>query len=133
MKKHKLWFGFLEAGSKSSPVVIDRSMEMGDGNTLLIYNHNKKEVLKYVRELVEPKLRELTAQEKKLEASLKKGFSESLKTIKFNIPKALNIPEKEIPKPTNDTIPEVAELDVKELDDDADDDDVDDDWKDSDD
>jgi hypothetical protein len=129
-KKNKLWYGFLEAGSKSGPVAIDRGMETGDGKTLFIYNHNKKEILKYVRELVEPKLRELNAQEKALEASLKKGFTESLKTIGFKIPKALSIPEKEIPTPQKEPVPEMAELEMSGLDDGDDDDD---DWKDTDD
>ena len=129
MAKQKLWFGFLEAGSKSSPVVIDRSMGGADGNTLFAYNHNKKEIKRYVRDLIEPKLRELTAEEKKLEASLKKGFSASLKNGNFKAPKSLNIPEKESSAPKPDKIlPEVA-LEVDGLADD----DVDDDWIDSDD
>lgn len=129
MSKHKLWCGFLEAGNKSSPVVIDRNMDTGNQNTVFIYNHNKKEILKYMRELVEPKLRELTDQEKTLENSLKKGFKESLATIKFNVSKVLNIPEKITPSPKDEAKPEMAEFDIKGLDDD----DADDDWKDSDD
>jgi len=118
MKKRKFWYGFLEAGSKSSPVVIDRNMETGDKNTVFIYNHNKGEILKYVRELAEPKLRELTAQEKELEAPLKKGFKNSLNTIKYKVPKALVIPEKGTPSPKEDAVPEVIELEIKGLDDD---------------
>ena len=129
MKKHKLWYGFLEAGSKSGPVVIDRNMETGDGNTIFIYNHNKGEILKYVRELVEPKLRELSVKEKQLEISLKKGFMASLDTVKFKLPKALNIPEKGIPETKEDTSSNDTELATAGLDDD----DVDLDWDDSDD
>jgi len=109
-------------------VVIDRSMETENGSTVFVYNHNKKEILKYVRELVEPKLRELTAQEKKLESELKKGFSEALKTIKFKTTKSLSIPEKEIPNPKAEKAP-AAVLEVEGLDDDLEDDD----WEDSDD
>ena len=126
MSKHKLWYGFLEAGEKSSPVAIDRNMETGDKKTVYIYNHNKKEILKYVRELAEPKLRELTAEEKQLEGSMKKGFSESLDNIKFKVSKALNIPEKETPRPKDDAIPETADLEIKGLDDDDAYDDLDD-------
>ena len=148
MSKHKLWYGFLEAGEKSSPVAIDRNMETGDKKTVYIYNHNKKEILKYVRELAEPKLRELTiklgaaneamadklgksvesltAEEKQLEGSMKKGFSESLNNIKFKVSKALNIPEKEAPRPKDDAIPETADLEIKGLDDDDAYDDLDD-------
>jgi hypothetical protein len=126
MSKHKLWYGFLEAGEKSSPVAIDRNMETGDKKTVYIYNHKKQEILKYVRELAEPKLRELTAEEKQLEGSLKKGFTESLDTIKFKVPKALNIPDKAIPSPKNEKISETADLEIKGLDDDDDDDAYDD-------
>lgn len=129
MTKQKLWFGFLEAGNKSSPVVIDRNLDTGNKNTIFVYNHNKQEILQYVRELVEPKLRELTAQEKELESALKKGFSEALKTIKYKTAKALNIPEKSPPKPEPDKTPAVSVLAIDGLDDD----DVDDDWEDSDD
>lgn len=131
MSKSKLWYGFLEAGSKSGPVAIDHNMATGDGNTMFIYNHNKKEILKYVRELVEPKLRELTAQEKELVGSMRKGFRESLKMSGFKIPKALNIPEKAPPNPKADPTPEVAELEFSVLVDDDDDDGGD--WKDTDD
>ena len=118
MSKNKLWYGFLEAGSKSSPVAIDRNMETGDGNTVFIYNHNKKEMLKYVRELVEPKLRELTAKEKELESALKKGFTESLNTIRFKVPKAQNIPEKTISNTKDETSSDAVELEIKGLDED---------------
>jgi hypothetical protein len=129
MSKYKLWYGVLEAGEKSSPVVIDRNMDTGDKNTVFMYNHNKQEILKYVRELAEPKLRELSDQEKLLESSLKKGFMAALETIKFKVPKALNIPEKKAPSSKDDPMPETAELEITGLDDDAEDDD----WKDSDD
>lgn len=131
MSKSKLWYGFLEAGSKSGPVAIDHGMATGDGKTMFIYNHNKKEILKYVRELVEPKLRELTAQEKALENSMRKGFRESLKTSGFKIPKALNIPDKAPPTPKADPTPEIPELELSGVDDDDDDSDLD--WKDNDD
>ena len=98
-------------------MAIDRNLDTGELNTVFVYNHNKQEILKYVRELVEPKLRELSAQEKNLEASLKKGFKESLKTIKHKIPKAPNKPEKDIPAPKEDTIPKIPEMEMSELDD----------------
>jgi len=120
MSKNKLWYGFLEAGSKSSPVAIDRSMETGERNSLFIYNHNRKEILKYTRDVVEPKLRELTAGEKELETGLKKGFSESLKTFKYKVSKisdastsAKTSSAAKVVKP-----PEEPEVDISGLDDD---------------
>ena len=117
MRKNKLWYGVLEAGKKSCPVAIDRNLDTGDVNTVFVYNHNRKEILKYVRELVEPKLRELSAKEKKLEASLKKGFTESLKTIKYKVAKPLKTPEKDIPAPKVIAETEGTEVITSELDD----------------
>jgi len=97
MKKQKLWYGYLEAGKKSSPVVIDRNMDTGENHTVFIYNHNKKEILKYVRDMVDPKLRELTAKEKELESSMKKGFTASLKTMKYALPKSFDAPAAKAP------------------------------------
>jgi len=90
MAKQKLWYGYLEAGKKSSPVIIDHNMDTGEPNTVFVYNHNKKEILKYVRDLVEPKLRELNDKEKKQETTMKKGFTESLKNMKYKVPKSFD-------------------------------------------
>jgi hypothetical protein len=118
MSKQKLWYGFLEAGRKSSPVIIDHSMDTGEKHTLFIYNHNRQEILKYVRELAEPKLRELTAKEKELEASLKKGFAEALKIFKTPIAKTFDSPAKSKPSPKVDTPKEEPEVEISGLDDD---------------
>jgi hypothetical protein len=90
MSKRKLWYGYLEAGKKSSPVIIDRNMDTGEKDTLFIYNHNKQQINKYVRELVEPKLRELTAKEKEMESTLKKGFTAALKTMTHKVSKSFD-------------------------------------------
>jgi hypothetical protein len=118
MSKQKLWYGFLEAGKKSSPVIIDHSMNTGEKNSVFIYNHNRQEILKYVRELAEPKLRELTAKEKELEASLKKGFAESLKTFNNPVSKLFDTPVKSKPSPKVDTPKEEPEVEISGLDDD---------------
>ncbi|WP_455217381.1 hypothetical protein [Kaarinaea lacus] len=90
MSKRKLWYGYLEAGKKSSPVIIDRNMDTGEKHTLFIYNHGKQEISKYVRELVEPKLRELTANEKELESAMKKGFTAAVKNMKHKVSKTFD-------------------------------------------
>ena len=124
MAKQKLWYGFLEAGHKSSPIVIDHNMDTGEKHTVFIYNHNKQEILKYVRDLVEPKLRELTAKEKELESLMKKGFAESLKTIKYKVAKNLDAPAKEAPATEVKKTLEEPEEEFSEVgDDDWDDDD----------
>ncbi|MDT8385625.1 MAG: hypothetical protein RRB22_14545 [Gammaproteobacteria bacterium] len=118
MSKQKLWYGFLEAGSKSSPVVIDHSMDTGETSSVFVYNHNRQEILKYVRELVEPKLRELTAKEKELESVLKKGFSDALKTLKYPLAKTIDSPAKAKPSPVTDTPKDEPEVEISVLDDD---------------
>ena len=123
MKKRKLWYGFLEAGVKSSPVVIDRNMITGEKNTIFVYNHNKQEINKYVRDLVEPKLRELSAKEKELQTSLDKGFKASLKTIKYKVPKTYDNPVKGKANAKAVTTVEEPELEYSES--------GDDDWDDS--
>lgn len=125
MSKKKLWYGYLEAGDKSSPVVIDRSMDTGGKNTLFIYNHNKKEILKYVRDMVEPKLRELNAKEKEQEATLKKGFTAALKTSKYNVSKTPEVSAKVATAPVVATKTEEPEVEFSEM--------GDDDWGDDDD
>ena len=92
MSKQQLWYGFLEAGAKSSPVVIDHSIETGDKNTVYIYNHNKEGIIKYSRELVEPKLRELTSEESDLKSTLAKGFTNALKTFKSQAKESFSTP-----------------------------------------
>ncbi|HSN56161.1 MAG TPA: hypothetical protein VLT32_15930 [Candidatus Sulfomarinibacteraceae bacterium] len=44
-KKAKLWFGFLEAGSKGSPVVREDGMETGNRDTIYLYNFLKGKIL----------------------------------------------------------------------------------------
>jgi len=126
MKKQKLWYGYLDAGKKSSPVAIDRNMDTGENHTVFIYNHNKKEILKYVRDLVEPKLRELTTKEKELESPMKKGFTASLKTMKYALPKSFDAPAAKAPaspEPKADITADEPEMEFSELGDD-------DDWED---
>ena len=126
MSKHKLWFGILEAGSKSSPVAIDRNMESNEKNSIFIYNHNRKEILKYSRDVVESKLRELNAKEKELETELKKGFSDSLKTFKYKIPKISDTATKSaaasnVKKPVEEPEVEISDVDDDDSWDDSDD------------
>ena len=125
MSKQKLWYGFLEAGAKSSPIAIDHSMDTGEKHTLFIYNHNKQEILKYARELVEPKLRELIAPEKALEAALKKGFGEALKTLKYPVAKSFDNPTKSKPASKVEKPKEEPEVEVSGMDEDVWDDDED--------
>jgi hypothetical protein len=63
MSKNDVWYGYLEAGEKSSPVVRDMSLETKSTGTVYLYNHTRGGILEYSREIVEPKLRELNSED----------------------------------------------------------------------
>jgi|GEM_PF-2166917 len=69
-----IWYGYLEAGEKSSPVLIDPQLETGDAKTLYMYNLNSKRIIEYKREIAEPKLRVLNEQESAFIQDLKQGY-----------------------------------------------------------
>lgn len=77
MSDNNLWYGYLEAGAKSSPVLMDRRLNTGDSNTLYLFNLNRGEILEYKREIIEPKLRELNKDEQKLSGELKSAFGKA--------------------------------------------------------
>src|SRR3569623_949320 len=52
-------YGYLEAGNKSTAVVLDRTLNTGNPETLYLFNLARGEILEYSRKIVEPKLREL--------------------------------------------------------------------------
>jgi hypothetical protein len=56
-KRNSLWFGYLEAKEKGSPVVRDMSMDTGMTSTIYLFNLKKGQILEYRRDIVEPKLR----------------------------------------------------------------------------
>ena len=63
MSKNDVWYGYLKAGEKSSPVVRDMSLETKSQKTIYLYNHTRGCFLEYSREISEPKLRELTSED----------------------------------------------------------------------
>lgn len=78
MRQDALWFGFLDAGNSSSPVVRDDTLNTGDPETLYLFNFARQAFREYKRALVEPKLRELTPSEiplKELQAAFKTARS----------------------------------------------------------
>jgi len=73
-KRNSLWFGFLEAGGKGSPVVRDATMDTGSLSTFYLFNFRKGKILEYRRDIAEPKLRELTDQETEMVKEIRKAF-----------------------------------------------------------
>jgi hypothetical protein len=74
-----IWYGYLEAGEKSSPVLIDPKLETGNSKTVFMYNLNSQRIIEYKREIAEPKLRTLNEQEASLAKALKQGYDTARK------------------------------------------------------
>jgi hypothetical protein len=74
-----VWFGYLEAGDKSSPVLIDPRLDTGNSNTVYMYNLNSQRIIEYKREIAEPKLRQLKDPEKDLTKDLVRGYESARK------------------------------------------------------
>jgi len=59
MSAKDIWYGVLDAGEKTSPVVRDATLDASQGKVWL-YNHRRNQFIEYAQAIVEPKLRELT-------------------------------------------------------------------------
>jgi len=91
--KNSLWYGYLEAGNRSSPVIRDEKLETGSTKTMFLFNLARREILEYSREIVEPKLRELKPGEAKLIKDLDAAYLEARRNFKDRRDRTLNIPE----------------------------------------
>lgn len=59
MSTNDIWYGILDAGNKSTPVVRDLSMQVNN-NKIWLYNYARNTFVEYSLTIVEPMLRELT-------------------------------------------------------------------------
>jgi hypothetical protein len=91
--KNSVWHGYLEAGNRSSPVIHDDKLETGSAKTMFLFNLERREILEYSREIVEPKLRELKSSEIKLIKALDAAYTDARRHFKDRRARALNIPE----------------------------------------
>jgi hypothetical protein len=80
MSKSDIWYGFLQAGENSSPVVRDATLETKSPKTVFLYNYVRGKILEYSREIVEPKLRELAPGDVPLK-ELQSAFKAARKTF----------------------------------------------------
>ena len=92
--KNPLWYGYLEAGSRSSPVIRDERLDTGSTKTVFLFNLERGEILEYSRDVVEPKLRELKSSEAKTIKKLDTAYAEARRNFKDRRARPLNIPEK---------------------------------------
>lgn len=76
-KSSPVWYGFLQAGDRSSPVIRDDRLDTGNRKTMYLFNLARNSILEYSREVVETKLRDLKPDESvtitELDAAYKKA------------------------------------------------------------
>ena len=96
MKDKHLWFGYLQAGDKSSLVVQDSRVESGDKRSLYLYNHLRKQMVEYRRDIIEPKLRDAQPEEFNAE-ELTRAYQQALRQAKPILYHALFAPGSRAP------------------------------------
>ncbi len=77
MPKNFLWCGYLEAGDKSTPVVIDERLDTGNADTMYVFNFRRNGILTYNRDIVKAKLRELRGDEEGVVPELKNAYTKA--------------------------------------------------------
>jgi len=95
--KRGLWYGYLEAGNSSSPVVRDQNLETGNAKTLYLFNLARGKILEYQREIVESKLRDLKPAEAAAIAELDAAYPEARRNFNGRASRTLDIPERAAP------------------------------------
>ncbi len=77
MGNNKLQCKYLEAGAKSSPVVLDTSLSTSNDQTLYLYHHHRDQIIEYKRDIVEAKLRELSDEEAEQAGDLQQAYQQA--------------------------------------------------------
>lgn len=80
--KSSLWYGYLTAGERSSPVLRDSRLETGNPKTVYMFNLKRDEIIEYALEVVEKKLRELKPGESGKVAELDAGYKKARRSFK---------------------------------------------------
>ncbi len=81
MSDTQLQFKFLDAGAKSSVVVLDPSLSTCNEQTLYLYNQQRDQIIEYRRDIVEAKLRDLSTEEAKTSSSLQQAYETTRATF----------------------------------------------------
>lgn len=74
MSEQNLWYGFLDAGAKSSHIVMDNRLSTGNPDTVYIFNLKRGEIVEYKREIVEAKLRPLNGDDGDVTGELRSAY-----------------------------------------------------------
>jgi hypothetical protein len=94
--KASFWYGYLNAGARSSPVLRDTRLATGNTKTLYLFNLVRGEILEYSREIVEKKLRELKPAETKFVADLDAGYKKARRNFKSHSASTSNITKRSV-------------------------------------
>ncbi|HYQ71490.1 MAG TPA: hypothetical protein VET88_06115 [Gammaproteobacteria bacterium] len=81
-KNSPVWYGFLQAGDRSSPVIRDDRLDTGNRKTLYLFNLARNSILEYSREIVESKLRELKPDESATVSELDAAYKKIRRSFK---------------------------------------------------
>jgi hypothetical protein len=81
-KRSPVWYGFLQAGDRSSPVIRDDRLDTGNRKTVYLFNLSRNSILEYSREVVEPKLRDLKPDESDTIAALDAAYKKARRSFK---------------------------------------------------
>lgn len=100
MSNNQILCKYLEAGAKSSPVVLDTGLSTSNDKTIYLYHQLRNQIIEYRRDIVEAKLRDLTADEAKGSKGLQQAYTKALAGFTPRGASALTIPEKAAPQKT---------------------------------
>lgn len=119
MSKTNYWHGYLEAGTKSSPVLRDPSMETGNANTVYLYSLNRNKIIEFQASIVEQKLRDLSQEESELISALNSGYKKAKK--EFTPRASMRLKQVELtPQSSPEPKQDIEDMDDADLDDDLD-------------
>jgi len=79
MSKNGFWYGYLNAGGKSSAVLSDPELDTGNRKTIYLFNLERNAIIEYNREIVEPKLSDLNGEAEDMTATLEAAYVEARK------------------------------------------------------
>jgi len=81
MSKNGFWYGYLNAGGKSSAVLSDPELDTGNRKTIYLFNLERNAIIEYNREIVEPKLSDLNGEAEDMTIALEAAYVRARKAF----------------------------------------------------
>lgn len=94
MSDKQYWYGYLDAGAKSSPVLLDPNLSTGNSKTIYLFNLGRQRVLEYSREIVDAKMRALLPEEQDVIPALQTAYAQAKGTFFPRGSRSLGVPER---------------------------------------